>query len=222
MSKQLLLSFTLISLLWSCQNKPTEVVKQEPIPQRPYQISAALKEIGKFADVTFADTTELKKAFTFKKIDEQGEITIIHFEEAAQLYKELLRSVQSKGVPIIEINDSEKVILMFNGQGFGGLLWAKVLIDRKNKLILMVEFDQQAESEEYASEFTEKSFAGQFAGKEISLDGNSFGLSQEGKSLMIGQSEIDGISGASVTSQGTIEMMNTGFRSYLPYLSGDD
>lgn len=222
MSKALLLSFILISLFWSCQNKPVEVVKQEPVPQRPYQIPKELQEIGKFADVVFADTTALKQAFTFKAIDQEGKVNIIHFEEAARLYKELLKSDQSKRLPIFEISDSDKVILMLNGRGFGGLLWAKVLVDRKNKQILMAEFGQEAESEEYAAEFTEKSFADQFIGKKIAADGNTFGLSQSGKNLIIGQQEIDGISGASVTSRGTIDMMNTGFSSYLPYLFGDD
>lgn len=222
MSKPLLLFFILISLLWSCQNKPVDVVKQESAPQRPYQIPKELQEIGKFAEVTFADTTALKQAFTFKAVDQQGKVNIIHFEEAAQLYKKLLKSDQSKQLPIFEINDSDKVILMLNGRGFGGLLWAKVLVDRKNKQILMAEFGQETESEEYAAEFTEKSFADQFTGKKIAAGGNTFGLSQAGKSLLIGQSEIDGISGASVTSRGTIEMMNTGLGSYIPYLFGGD
>ena len=208
--------------MWSCQHQAAEELKQEPVPQRPYQIPKVLKEIGTFAEVTFADTTALKQAFTFKAIDQEGKISIIDFEQAAQLYKKRLKSDQSAQWPIFEIKDSEKVILVLNGRGFGGLLWAKVLVDRKNKQILMAEFGQEAESEEYAAELTEKSFADQFIGKKISADGNTFGLSQSGKNLIIGQQEIDGISGASVTSRGTIDMMNSGLSSYLPYLFGDD
>lgn len=222
MSKALFLPIILISLLWSCQNQAAEELKQEPVPQRPYQIPKVLKEIGTFAEVTFADTTALKQAFTFKAIDQEGKISIIHFEQAAQLYKNQLKSNPSKQWPIFEIKDSEKVILVLNGRGFGGLLWAKVLVDRKNKQVLMAEFGQEAESEEYAAELTEKRFADQFIGTKIAADGNTFGLSQSGKSLIIGQQEIDGISGASVTSRGTIDMMNNGFSSYLPYLFGDD
>lgn len=222
MSKVLFLPFLLIPLLWSCQNQAAEEVQPEPVPQRPYQIPKVLKEIGKFAEVTFTDTTGLKQAFTFKAIDQQGQISMIGFEQAAQLYKKRLSSDPSGQWPIFELKNSEQVILMLNGRGFGGRLWAKVRVDRKNKQILLAEFSQEAESEEYAAELTEKSFADQFTGKKISSDGNSFGLSQSGKNLIIGQHEIDGISGASVTSRGTIDMMNTGFSSYLPYLFGDD
>ena len=222
MSKPVLLSFILISLLWSCQNKPAEVVTPEPLPQRPYQIPKALQEIGTFAEATFTDTTALKQAFTFKAIDQQGKISIIHFEQAAKLYKKRLSSDPPTQWPIFEIKDTEKAVLVVNGRGFGGILSAKVLVDRKNKLILMAEFAQEAESEEYAAEFTEKSFASQFTGKKIAADGSTFGLSQSGKSLIIGQHEIDGISGASVTSRGTIDMMNSGLSSYLPYLFGDN
>ena len=115
--------------------------------------------------------------------------------------------------------DRESVARLANQ---GGLLSAKLLVDRKSKQILKIEFGQQAESDDYAGELTEASFAERFVGKEIVAAGNTFGLLQRGESKIQGQSEIDGISGATVTSQGVINMMNKGLEQYAAYLFGNE
>ncbi len=224
MNQRLWLSLILVSLLLACQTQSAEEEKQAPssLPERPYQMPKALKEIGEFAEVTFADTNELKQVLRFQLIDATGQVSNSHFEEVAQRYKKMMQSESSGPVPIIEINNSEKVMLLCNGRGFGGLLSAKLLVDRKIKQILKIEFGQQAESDDYAGELTKASFAARFVGKEITADGNTFGLLQGGERKIRGQSEIDGISGATVTSQGVINMMNKGLEQYAAYLFGNE
>nr|MBX2877178.1 FMN-binding protein [Saprospiraceae bacterium] len=172
--------------------------------------------------VSFADTNELRQVLSFRLIDGTGQVSNSHFEEMAQRYRKMLQSEVSAPVPIIEINDSGKAMLICNGRGFGGLLWAKLLVDRKSKQILKIEFGQEAESDDYAGELTEASFAERFVGKEIAAEGNTFGLLQGGKRKIQGQVEIDGISGATVTSQGVIDMMNKGLERYAEYLFGNE
>lgn len=224
MTQRLWLPLLLVSLLFSCQTQSAEEEKPAPstTPVRPYQMPKALKEIGEFAELTFADTNELKELLSFQQIDETGQVSSSHFEEVAQRYKKMLQSKSSGPAPIIEINNSDKVMLICNGRGFGGLLWAKLLVDRKSKQILKIEFGQQAESDDYAGELTEASFAERFVGKEIAVAGNTFGLLQRGDRKIQGQSEIDGISGATVTSQGVINMMNKGLEQYAAYLFGNE
>lgn len=224
MTQRLWLPLLLVSLLFSCQTQSAEEENPAPStpPERPYQMPKALKEIGEFAELTFADTNELKELLSFRKIDETGQVSSSHFEEAAQRYKKMLQSKSSGPAPIIEINNSDKVMLICNGRGFGGLLWAKLLLDRKSKQILKIEFGQQAESDDYAGELTEASFAERFVRKEIVAVGNTFGLLQRGDRKIQGQSEIDGISGATVTSQGVINMMNKGLQGYTEYLFGNE
>ena len=217
-------SLILASLLLSCQSRSTKNEKQAPppLPERLYQMPKALQEIGEFAAVTFVDTNELKQALSFQLMDGTGQVSNSHFEEVAQQYREMLKSEASSPVPIIEINDSEKIMLVCNGRGFGGLLWAKLLVDRRSKQILKIEFGQEAESDDYAGELTEISFAEKFVGLEIAAEGNTFGLLQGGQRKIQGQSEIDGISGATMTSQGVIDMMNKGLEGYSSYLFGND
>ena len=169
MTQRLWLPLILASLLFSCQTQSAEEEKQAPStpPERPYQMPKALQEIGEFAELTFADTNELKELLSFQLIDGTGQVRSSHFEEVAQRYKKMLQSESSGPAPIIEINDSEKAMLLCNGRGFGGLLWAKLLVDRKSKQILKIEFGQQAESDDYAGELSETSFAERFVGKEI-------------------------------------------------------
>ncbi|NRB54076.1 MAG: FMN-binding protein [Saprospiraceae bacterium] len=224
MNQRLWLPLLLVSLLFGCQNQSTEEEKPAPSspPERPYQMPKALKEIGEFAEVTFADTNELKQVLRFQLIDGTGQVSSSHFEEVAQQYKKMMQSESSGPLPIIEIDNSDKVMLLCNGRGFGGHLSAKLLVDRKSKQILKIEFSQQAESDDYAGELTEASFAERFVGKEIAAEGNTFGLLQRGESKIQGQSEIDGISGATVTSQGVINMMNNGLEQYAAYLFANE
>lgn len=224
MTQRLYLSLILASLLFSCQDPSAEEEKQAPStpPERSYQMPKALKEIGEFAEVTFADTNELKQVLRFQLIDGTGQVSNSHFEEVAQRYKKMLQSESSAPAPIIEINDSDKAMLLCNGRGFGGLLWAKLLVDRKSKQILKIEFGQQAESDDYAGQLDETSFVERFVGKEIAAGSNTFGLLQRGERKIQGQSEIDGISGATVTSLGVINMMNKGLERYSSYLFGEE
>ncbi len=218
MIKQLFLFFISIVLLSSCKNESGEVVESEPVPLPPYRMPAALEEIRQFADLTFTDTVGLNRELAFSEIDETGAIRNIHFEQAVKLYKELSRSNQSKRLPIFEIKNSERAILAFRGKGFGGRIWAKALIDRKTRKLLKVEFGHQGESDDYGAVFTEESFTEQFVDTEIAMNDNTFGLVQKGKNIVKGQSEVDGITGATITSQGATMMLNEGFKRYLPYI----
>jgi Na+-transporting NADH:ubiquinone oxidoreductase subunit C len=93
-------------------------------------------------------------------------------------------------------------------------------VDKTTSEITKVAFDHKAESDEYGADgITLSSFEDQFIGSKIDWTENTFGLHQSGKTLVDGNTTIDGISGATVTSQAVLKMMNEGLQKYSGYLN---
>lgn len=85
-----------------------------------------------------------------------------------------MKREQAVSLPIFEIKGTETVILPLQGVGFGGAIWAKVLVDRKALEIEKIEFEHKAESDGYGAAMTESSFERQFDGVKINLDEHTF------------------------------------------------
>ena len=52
----------------------------------------------------------------------------------------------------------------------------------------------------------------------INFEKNLFGLNQASKKVIDGNIEIDGVAGATITSKGTVDMMNSELKKYKNYL----
>ncbi len=220
------LKLTLIILaifLGSCKQKTdsqkAEQLGQEPAPTSTYQLPKAIKEIAQFSDITLTDSTDVNSVMNFKAIDSTGVVTEINMSEALSLFKTAMDSNKSTALPIFEFKDTQNSMLMVSERGFGGKIWGKLLVDRTTSELLKVEFDHTAESDEYSADgITLSSFEDQFIGARINWKGNTFGLDQSGKTHAEGDTMIDGISGATVTSQAVLKMMNEGVQKYSGYL----
>ena len=93
------------------------------------------------------------------------------------------------------------------------------MIDKSTNRIENIKFDHKGETPGLGANIHDFDFfRNQFIGQSISFEPNTFGLMQEDSLAVKGEYYIDGITGASVTCEGAIEMMNTGFKVYEPYL----
>lgn len=212
----------LLSLMWNCkENTDTKKPKIEEAKQEAKvisKISPVIKELGQFADLVLTDSTDVNDLIFFKEIDGKGAVTEIDMERAVTLYNNMTKRGPVISFPIFEIKDAETAILPIQGAGFGGAIWAKVLIDRNSLEIKKIAFDHKAESDGYGAAMTQTSFEDQFVGTEINLEQNTFRLQKAIEKAVDDGQIIDGISGATMTSQGVIEMMNEGLREYSGYL----
>lgn len=207
----------LLTLIWSCREKHKleQPVKAAYVTK---QISPVVKELLQFSNITFTDTTNISSLLDFKVIDENGKVIISDLEKNTKIYKNLIKGRSTSNLPIFEIIGSDKVILVAQGRGNIGAIWAKILIDNKIKEILELQFQHIAESEGYGATITQSSFENQFVGKVLETDSNDFGLKQNGVDLIEGAHMIDGISGSTITSKATVEMINQGLQKYRNYL----
>ncbi|PIB25555.1 FMN-binding protein [Maribacter sp. 4G9] len=216
---------SLIILFISCKEEPkanmpdSENTRQD-LPKKE-GLSAVQKEIVSFADSTFSHNSDMNTLFVFKKIDDQGTITDIDMNEGIRLYKELIKSNTVDALPIFEVKNTDTAILSIRGKGFGGAIWAKVLIDRKTLEIKNIEFDHKSETYGYGSAMTQRTFEDQFVGSKIDLEYHSFTLQQNIEKRIDDGVIIDGISGATMTSAAAVQMVNLGLQKYKGYLAND-
>lgn len=205
-------------LLYSCKEnkesaKPVvEEPKQEIIVADP--IPKEITELLKFADTSLSESTELNQLLNFKKLDTSGIVQTIDNKEAVSIYKKMMTIKNAGDNPIFEIKNTDRAILVLGETGYSGPIWAKILMDSKEKEILKIQFEHKLESDIYGAGITSTSFENQFLGTKINQKVNLFGLQQNGRTVEKGNLIIDGISGATVTSRKVVEMMNKGLRRY--------
>ena len=209
----------LIVLGWSCKENPKqteqkiETVKQET--KTKASLPESIKEIATFATPDFTDTTDIQNLIIFKELDlTSNTISNIDLDRASDLYKKLATRGQATSLPIFEVKGTDLVVLPVQGVGFGGAIWAKVLLDKKTLEIKNIAFEHKGESEGYGAAVSEKTFEDQFLGTKINLKEDTFTLQKAGDDVHF----VDGISGATMTSKGAVTMVNEGLRKYGGYL----
>lgn len=217
------MALLILALLgWGCkQNADTQKSKVEDAEQKTEiitMVSPVIKELVDFADLTLTDSTDVHELILFKGIDTSGVVTEIDSDKALALYEKMKKRGLATSYPIFEVKNTEKAILPIKGVGFGGAIWAKVLVDRTTLEIKKIAFDHKAESEGYGADITKTPFENQFEGMIVNFDHNTFTLQGNMEKRIDDGTVINGISGATMTNQGVIEMINQGMKLYKGYL----
>ncbi|NHF59703.1 FMN-binding protein [Flavobacteriaceae bacterium TP-CH-4] len=193
-------------------------VTDEPVQEVVMsQVPAEILELIKFADTTLSEGTGVEQLVLFKEIDAKGTVQTVDSKTAVNLYKRMMSPKTPDTFPLFEIKNTDKTILVLGGKGYEGPIWAKVLIDKNTREILKIEFGHQFESEGYGAAITNSSFEKQFLGAKIGLEANTFGLQQGGREVIKGNQPIDGISGATVTGNKVVELLNEGLLRLKEY-----
>ena len=211
-----------VVLGWNCKENPKQtepIIEPEQEIQTTTEVPASIKEIAAFAMSTFTDTTNIQDLIIFKELNTtSGIISTTDLERASDLYKKLANRGQATSLPIFEVKETDLVVLPVQGVGFGGAIWAKVLLDKKTLEIKNIAFEHKAESEGYGAAVSEKTFEDQFLGVKINLEEDTFTLQKAIEKANDDGHFIDGISGATMTSKGAVSMVNEGLRKYGGYL----
>lgn len=221
--KSKLLLCLVVFLVLNCKPKPdatkSKAVEAVVKPKTTSWESPMIKELLEFVDLELKDTTAMSTYFLFKEIDRtKKEVVEIDIERALTLYKKLMQRGESTSFPIFELQDTNMAILPIQGVGFGGALWARVLVDKTTLEIKKIAFEHKAESDGYGAGISKSAFEEQFVGGKVDLDADTFVLRQAMEKINDDGHAIDGISGATVTSAGVIQMVNEGMKNYRNYL----
>ncbi|MGW9685748.1 FMN-binding protein [Flagellimonas sp. 2504JD1-5] len=222
MRTRFMLLALLILIVLGCKEK-TEKEIQKPITvevEKPKKLPSEIIKIAHFAGISLSDSIDISSRIGFKTLDSSGKIDSVDMGKAIKLYKAWLKSGQNNAYPLFEIKDADDVIITTASKGYGGNIRGTFLINRTSLEIKKTEFEHMAESEGYGAAIANSSFEDQFVGAIIGFDRNSFGLNQNGKQILKGIKTIDGISGATTTSQLTVKMVNDELGKYKGYFLG--
>ena len=126
---------------------------------------------------------------------------------------------------IAEKDGKSVYILPVRGNGLWDAIWGYIAINDDLKSINGVYFDHKGETPGLGANITEKFFTEDFKGESLYDGSGSFKGIEISKSngdpnnTDKSDSQVDAISGATITGNGVGAMINSGIRSYLPYFS---
>ena len=112
---------------------------------------------------------------------------------------------EDEGLPVFVIDRQISVIPM-QGSGLWGAIWGYLAIAADGKTVVGVTFDHKSETPGLGGEITTEKFQSQFAGKQIMENGDLVPV------------EFDAITGATKTSNGVKEMIDSTLEKYSAYL----
>ena len=119
---------------------------------------------------------------------------------------------------IYENDGQQFYIVSVYGKGLWDAIWGNIALKSDLNTIAGVSFDHKGETPGLGAEIKDNpAFGAEFKGKTL-FDGTDFVSVAVVKGKGKGMHEVDGISGATVTSVGVSDMIDEGMQPYLPYL----
>lgn len=116
--------------------------------------------------------------------------------------------------------DKKYYIIPLRGTGLWGPIWGYVSLEDDFNTVYGATFDHKSETPGLGAEISEMPFQKQFEGKKI-MEGNKFVSVNVWKTTFkssLGQEHrVDGISGGTITSDGTSEMLKNCIAPYVTY-----
>ena len=156
-------------------------------------------------------------------IDMEGDELENITAEQIDMAQEEKKPVEERYLPVYIYNSNEgKIyILSVRGNGLWDKIWGSVALKDDFNTVVGVAFDHAGETPGLGAEIKDnKMWVNQFKGKKI-YDGAEYKSITVRKGGAKDQTfEVDGISGATVTSDGVSEMLNRGIQYYESYFEG--
>ena len=142
--KRALLAILIVLSSGSCKDMPEKSNKSETPPKQEIKtvekIPSGIKKIVQFANLKTEEASDINDLLNFKAVGTEGSVTEIEMNEAEKLFSGLMKTKPVNKYPVYEISNSDRVILTVQGKGFGGPIWATILVDKKGRLIEKIAF----------------------------------------------------------------------------------
>ena len=113
----------------------------------------------------------------------------------------------------------DALVLPLKGRGLWGGLWGYVAVTPDFQKVLGAYFDHESETAGLGALIKEEKFQSQFIGRPVMVDGK-VALTVVKKGASEAETQVDGVTGATLTSKGVGEMVLTGIQQYVDALGG--
>ena len=144
-------------------------------------------------------------------------------EAIDQQYAQTITDVQTEAggpVYVAQVDDQTKYVLPVKGRGLWGGLCGYISIDEDKQHVFGTYFDHESETAGLGARIKERWFQEQFNGKPIFTDNTQqVALTVVKKGASKAETEIDGVTGATLTSNGVAGMVTDGLQAYIDFLN---
>ncbi len=113
---------------------------------------------------------------------------------------------------------ADALVLPLKGRGLWGGLWGYVAVTPDLQKVLGAYFDHESETAGLGALIKEAKFQEQFIGRPVMGDDGKVALTVVKKGASEGDTQVDGVTGATLTSKGVGEMVLTGLQQYADVL----
>lgn len=138
-------------------------------------------------------------------------------------YAEIVQEKQtSDNLPYYEANvDGQvKYVIPMKGRGLWGGLWGFVSVNDDKSTVYGSYFSHESETAGLGARITERTFQERFNGKPLFAGNNGqVALTVVKSGSAKAEYEVDGITGATLTSKGVAAMVTEGLQKYIQFLS---
>ena len=127
-------------------------------------------------------------------------------------------------VYVCQVGDGDegtKYVFPLSGKGLWGAIWGYIALDSDMNTVYGTYFSHQSETAGLGARITEEAFQSQFKGKKIRKDGSQtidLAVVKNGQ-VKDSSIECDGITGATLTSNGVSDMLVSGLDKYKDFLT---
>ena len=121
---------------------------------------------------------------------------------------------------VAEIDGQKKYVIPMNGLGLWGTIWGYIALNEDRNTVYGVYFSHSSETPGLGGEIAGLKFQNRFPGKNVVNGGNvALKVVKFGKADQSSKYEIDGVTGATITSTGVNAMINKVLSAYVPFLT---
>lgn len=160
-------------------------------------------------------------------INQQGEIVASGDQQDKDGFSLSMKEISAQKLPVFicKVSDpaeqnSTKYVFPLLGKGLWGSIWGYIALNSDLRTVYGVYFTHQSETAGLGARITEAAFQKEFEGKKISKDGSSqidLSVVKNGKVADV-SIECDGITGATLTSNGVNDMIQQCLSNYKRFL----
>lgn len=117
-----------------------------------------------------------------------------------------------------DVEGDTKYIIPMNGLGLWGAIWGYIALNEDKSTVYGVYFSHASETPGLGGEIATDYFQNRFAGKTVVKDGQIVLNVTKFGTVKNAEVEVDGVSGATITSKGVNSMIATVLEKYKPFL----
>lgn len=158
-------------------------------------------------------------------VNDKGEVVKAGTDKDKDGFVVSTKEISSEQLPVYvcQVEEGEsgtKYVFPLKGKGLWGAIWGYIALDSDLRTVYGAYFSHEGETAGLGARITETDFQNQFIGKKIVKEGSpevALSVVKNGK-VQDATVECDGITGATLTSDGVSQMLQTSLNSYKEYL----